>query len=160
MVRLVRAAGVALSLVVSLVASGCGSGTEAGTLDPAPSSGADADLGDLKLRNALIVVPEDGDGSGSLVLTIINDGDTEDILRAIELVAGEEAIEADLRPAAITLPAGGVTVIPTTPRPTASFGSELVPGSFVDVVLRFANAGFAELSLPVLYATGPYAATG
>ena len=67
------AASAALAIVLALGASGCAMLTYQATTEKyEPSDGVSADVGDLDLRNILIV-SEDGD-EGTLVMTVVNTG--------------------------------------------------------------------------------------
>lgn len=70
-----RLAGIALATGMALGLSGCGFVVPVATNDPyEPSDGVSAEVGDLVLRNILLVT-DDGE-TGSLVFTVINSGDS------------------------------------------------------------------------------------
>jgi hypothetical protein len=70
------AASAALAIVLALGASGCAMLTYQATTEKYdPSDGVSADVGDLDLRN-ILVVSEDG-VDGTLVMTIVNTGEDD-----------------------------------------------------------------------------------
>lgn len=70
------AASVALVSIVAALLAGCGYTTPIGTVpEYNPSDGINADLGELALRN-VIVISDDG-VDGNLLMVAINNGDTD-----------------------------------------------------------------------------------
>jgi len=101
------AASAALAIVLALGASGCAMLTYQATTEKYDASdGVSADIGDLDLRNILLV-SEDGD-EGTLVMTVVNTGEKDATLGVqvgegggdvteIEVEAGEtEGLDAEV----------------------------------------------------------------
>ena len=141
-----------LALVAGLAA--CSNGSEAGTLDPQSSTGTRVDVGDLRIRNAVIVASE---GGGLIVsMTVVNVGDTEDAITDLGVTGDGEPVEADLSPRSITLAPGTATVVPGETRPRIEVDLDLQAGRFAPVTVQFENAGLVELSLQVVTDGSPH----
>jgi len=133
----------------------CSNGVEAGTLDPPSATGVNYDLGDLRIRNAVVVAEENGGLTVSM--TVVNTGSSEDAVTDLTLTGEEEPVEADLSPRSITLAPGVATVIPGESRPSIEVDLDLQAGGYVPVTVQFENAGRAALSLPVITPSSPQA---
>lgn len=144
-----------LVLVAAAVLSACSVGVEAGTLNEAPITGARADAGLVKIRNALVIAPADDSGEATLSVTIVNDGTTEDTLLDVELTGSDGPVPVTLRPDTIDLAPETATRIPTDARPAAVIdAATLEAGTYTQATFSFANAGSVELSLLVVAPVG------
>lgn len=159
--RFVRFLAAPLAVLAAAVLSACSVGVEAGTLNEAPITGARADAGLIKIRNALVIAPAEDSGDATLSVTIVNDGTTEDALLGVELTGSDGPIPVTLRPGTIDLPPETATRIPTDVRPTAVVdASTLQPGTYTTATFSFANAGSVDLSLLVVAPVGWWAEVG
>jgi len=131
-----------LSLATVAALASCSAGVDAGTLDPQRLNGAHVDVGMMKIRNA-VVVGEDGEGE--LMMTIVNDGTTDDALTGVEV----EGAEVSLEPSTVDLPAETAVVFPGGEEETSvAVEGELAPGAYVTATFSFESAG--SRSVPVL----------
>lgn len=141
-----------VALVTTLV--GCSNGTEAGTLDPQSSTGARLDVGDLRIRNAVMVA---GDNGGLTVsMTVVNVGVTEDAITDLRVASDSDQVQGDLSPRSITLAPGTATVVPGEARPSIEIELDLPAGGFAPVTIQFESAGLVALSLPVINNLSPH----
>lgn len=146
-----------LALVVTALLASCSVGVEAGTLDPQHLSGAKGDAGQVKVRNTVIVVPDEVGDDYELVSTIVNDSSSADALVAVEVAGADGPVEFTLRPSSIELPAKTATIIPNGTRPTASLeDAELAAGSYVEATFSFESAGMLTMNLLVLSSTAVF----
>ncbi len=152
-------AAVPLALVAGVVLSACSVGVEAGTLNAGSLTQARADVGPIKIRNAIVVAPaEDGEGDAVLSVTIVNDGTTEDALVGLELGGSEGPVPVTLRPRSIDLPPETATTIPASSGLTAIADvSTLQVGTYTRATFSFANAGSVDLDLLVVAPVGWWA---
>lgn len=152
-----------LALVAGAVLTACSVGVEAGTLDAGSLTQARADVGQIKIRNAIVVAPaEEGDGSAVISVTIVNDGMTEDALVGLELSGADGAVPVTLSPRTIDLPPETATTIPgdagATAAATATADVATIEiGTYTTARFSFANAGSVELALLVVAPVGWWA---
>ncbi|MEZ5115970.1 MAG: hypothetical protein R2737_06860 [Candidatus Nanopelagicales bacterium] len=154
-VRRTAAVALALALVPSL--SGCFNGFEATTTvqnTMNTGNGVQAQVGDIKIENATLVLGPEGSTSATLVMRLVNAGDTED-----------ELVEVDIADNQAYITGGTVKVAPGA---SVGFGSEggqawvnaydteLAVSTYVPVSIVMANAGIADISVLVVPATGYY----
>lgn len=152
--------GLAAALLLAAPALGaCGAGKTALTATQrAAIDGAQADAGDLQLRNVYLEAPSgDSWASGSevaLALYVVNRSGTPDQLVAVE---GARLGTAALTPFPMQVPAGGrlatgkahtqgATISPTVLLTTTSV---LRPGQSVAMKFTFMRAGVVTLNVPV-----------
>lgn len=153
--RVAAVAALPLAVVAAAAVSACSVGAEAGTLNEAPITGARADAGLVKIRNALVVAPAEIGGDATLSVTIVNDGTTDDALVDVEIAGTAEPVAVTMRPSTIELPAETATRIPTGTRPSAVLDADtLAVGTYTRATFSFANAGSVELSLLVVAPVG------
>jgi hypothetical protein len=157
-VRKVAKASVAtLSISALLLLSGCGAGPDAQTrLSSQLTDGIEANIGDLRLVNVLLVAQPDG--SAVLVGTVVNNGMKSDRIGAITA----NSVDATLTPFAPALNIGEKAVfsgdsanaIAIFPELNAKIGDR-VPVEFtfsgsgklkVDLLVREKSAEFASVS--------------
>ncbi|QEO09365.1 hypothetical protein [Protaetiibacter larvae] len=141
-------AAIALSGALAIGLSGCNFVMEPETNQPYdPSDGVSLDLGDLALRNVLIVT-EDGE-TGELLGTAVNTTDAA-IPFTIQWRSGGEYHEVKLRAAA-----GGSTDFGWGDGDTVEFENLDTPaGGLLDAVVHIADDQ-AALQIPVLDASFP-----
>jgi hypothetical protein len=111
-----------------------------------PSDGVSANVGDLDLRNVL-VISDDGD-DGNLIMTAVNNGD-DDVELTVEY-GGREAQTIDIE-AGTTVTVGvddieGIDVL----EPVLLEGIDADPGSLLPVYFQYGSAEGIEVQVPVL----------
>jgi hypothetical protein len=153
-IRTARFAAAAVVLTLTLAA--CGEGMHPATLDDAPLDTAEATAGQLAVRGAIVVAPESGEGNGTLLATIVNNGSTEDALTGITLTNTSGDSKAILRPPRIALPVKQATRIPGDSQPVVMVTGTLTPGTYVTARMSFENAGSVDLTMLVVDPTGTY----
>jgi hypothetical protein len=156
-VRTRIASSLAAAVVTVLTLTGCGFVTPVATMDPYdPSDGVGADIGDLALRNILLIANDNREAT--LIMTVVNRADDDIVLN---LQYGD----ADVRVTeSITLPGGdtrtnvgddpGTTVVVSDPNKTIGalfpiyfeYGS--VPGEVVMVPVLDGSLPEYELYVP------------
>ncbi|MEN9742077.1 MAG: hypothetical protein RIR66_1033 [Actinomycetota bacterium] len=144
----------AVALASSLLVSGCAAGFDAQTNQQGNSgNGRTADVDNIQIRNAVIVVDEKNQETGTLVATIISKNES-DLLVGIEIdpaiTATGSAIELK-KDMAVAIGYNSDTSIPL-----ATIGAALTPGQFVDVNFVFGKNKSIKLSLLVVENTGYY----
>lgn len=146
---------IALALVSSLALSGCATGFSAGTNTQGNSgSGRTANVGNIQVRNAILVVDEKNPNDVSLVATLINNFDSVDTLTAIEILEPANNIVTQLE-----LPGNNVVSVGFNSAASLTFtttGAPLIAGQFVDVTLKFAKNDSVKFSLLIVENTGDY----
>jgi len=150
-----------LAGVTAVVTAGaltsCSVGVEAGTLDPQRLSGENADVGLIKIRNALVVAPADDGDSSELVATIVNDGPEDDALVGVELAGPDGPVEVSLDDTSLELRSETATAIPeSSDSPVTIDDIDLEPGTYVSATFSFETAGSATLRLLVLSSAAVY----
>jgi hypothetical protein len=144
---------VALFAAAATALTGCSAGFEATPIKRyAPSDGVDGDSGPIRVLNALVVAPENGN-TGVISMVVVNRGNKPDELVSIESDGGtvEYTGPRELAP-------GKPVVFGAGSNPSAIIRDlKRKPGQGITLKLVFANA--APLTLPtlVLPATGVYA---
>lgn len=156
--HVVVAAALTLALVSTL--SGCASGFNAGTsLQQASGNGANANLGDLQIRDITIVKVDDAT-TATLIGTIVNRGGEDDALTGVTLLepTGEVAIGG-------TAAVGGALPLPTLSATRIGYDNEhhvdisvftAAPTQYVTVELQFQRAGTVRMDVMAVPATGIY----
>ena len=146
--RTARRTGLFSAAALTLSAlTACGAGFGAQTLQPyQPAEGANGDSGDLAVRNVLVLA--DDAGKGELYATIVNQGNSDDQLTAIEVDPSEQGVEVTgMR--TFTLSAGdALTIPPPGGKPVVVTGAR--PGSNITLTLVFGKAAPLTTSVPVL----------
>jgi hypothetical protein len=156
---------VVTALFVGLTATGCAAGFNATTNQPyAPSNGSVAQIGNLRIRNVVIVQSADG-GLSELYATIVSiGGDADgngtvggtDVPPAPDSLTGISVTGA----ATATIPGGEITIPPGAAVVLGPSGSHVFLDSFTrkqgeiaTVTFSFATAGTVSLSALVMNAT-------
>lgn len=144
-VRALAATAVAASLLLGT--TGCGIFVESATLKPyAASDGVNIDVGELKLRNVLVITDESGDGS--LIGTIVNDADmAQSVNVELRNNDGSNGI----------LPAfPGNTILGVKDSTAVLFvGAGLEAGQYIDVYVQYGSYDGVLATVPVLDGTDP-----
>jgi len=143
----------AVATVLVALLSACGAGFDAtSTQTYAPSDGIQADSGDIRVLNALVVAREAG-SDGAVSATVVNRGDRRDRLTGATSPDGTVELSGTG-----DLPAGGSLTFGTGGDATATLrGLARNPGETITLELMFARAAPVRLDTVVLAATGDYA---
>ena len=143
--RVASVAVAALALGASI--SGCAAGFDATTSRSyAPSNGSVASVGDIRIRNVVLVQSVDGRLT-EVYATFVDNGNTADQVTGIRIAA---AGEVKLPNGPITVPAmGKVDLGPSGERVFAD-GLTLVLGHVYTITFSLAHAGEAHLSALVM----------
>ncbi|WP_353807234.1 hypothetical protein [Agromyces sp. SYSU T00194] len=145
-----HAASVALALGIALAGTGCSMITYQATTEPYDASdGVSADVGELDIRNAL-VVSEDGQ-DGNLLMTVVNNGD-DDVDLSVQYGSGSS------RSTEIVAIDGGATVVFGTgdfevedvTEPTLLSGIDTPPGDLLEVYFQYGGEPGVDALVPVL----------
>lgn len=144
---------VAGALLAGAVLTGCAAGFGATSAQSyAPADGVQAESGDLRALNVLVVADE-GATAGVLVMTVANDGARDDRLTAVETSGGRVALSGP-----VDLPAGSATAFGNDTEASATVtGLTADPGETIEVTLSFARATPITLRTVVVPAAGDYA---
>ena len=137
----------AVAAAALLTATGCGYVSPQATADEyAPSDGIQADLGDVKVRN-LMILAEDANSEGRVIGSVVNEGSEPATL----------SIDADGATAEVKVPAND-TVMLETSEPVMIDPAGAEPGLMVETKLQ-ADGQSSTQSVPVLDHTYPPYAT-
>ncbi len=145
----------AIALAGTLTLSGCALGFNAGTETQGNSgNGRTADVGAIQVRNATVIVDAKDKTRATLLATMINIGDTEDVLKSVEVdpaikVTSSEIKLIDKLPVSIGYNSDVKVLFTTT-------GSGFTAGKFIDVTFVFANNESIKMSLLVKENVGYY----
>jgi hypothetical protein len=138
--RLAASAVLAVGLVLG--ASGCSMLTYQATTEHYDASdGVSANVGDLDLRN-ILVVSEDGE-DGNLVLTVVNTGEDDAEL-------GVQVGEGGGEPLIIEVEAGATVSLGGDEEPLLLEGIDTQPGALVPIYFQYGTAEGIEKLVPVL----------
>lgn len=159
--RLVMAVGLTLFPLVTACAAGQNAVTRQ---EHSVHDGADADLGDLRVRNAHAAYPAGGTyaagGSVPIYLTVVNIGTTPDSLIGVASPSGPVVLVGSGTPSpapssagppvvpltAIPLPAGERTTVSLL---VAGISSDLRAGAVFDLTMQFDTAGSVTVGVAV-----------
>ncbi|RXZ67364.1 hypothetical protein [Agromyces albus] len=142
------AASAALALGLALGSSGCAMLTYQATTEAyTPSDGIAANIGDLDVRNVLIVSDDGVDGN--LIMTVVNTGE-EDVSLGLQFGDGDsETLEVEVE-------AGESLVLGSDDEePLLLEGIDTEPGSFLPVYFQYGDAEGVEKLVPVLDSSLP-----
>jgi hypothetical protein len=143
------AASVVLALAVALGASGCGLvAPQATTKHYDASDGISGNVGQVDVRNAMIIAGDKGGTVGNLVVTLVN---TDSKSHRVRISAGQEGST----PAYVTVEPGQVKELGRDPQ---SGGASTVlipqfdakPGALFPVYFQYGDATGLDLKVPVL----------
>lgn len=131
-----------LAATLLLGTAGCGIFVDAATLKPySASDGLNVDVGDLHLRNVLVVTDESGDAS--LVATLINNTTNVQYLT----VQFRTDIPVDLT---IVANEGLTKVGLADDNPAVATGTALKAGQYVDIYFQYGGQDGVTMAIPVL----------
>ncbi|TFB48876.1 hypothetical protein [Cryobacterium tagatosivorans] len=140
--RIVASAILATAILSGTV--GCGlMAPQATTIHYDASDGVSADVGEVSVRNAILI--SDGEDSANLVFTLVNHGDSSHIVGVQYTSGGDKVTEELTVEANSTLTLGGEAEEPLTLR-----GIDAQPGSLFPVFVQYGNETGAKLLVPVL----------
>ncbi|WP_127794096.1 DNA modification methylase [Agromyces sp. LHK192] len=142
------AASVALALGIVIGASGCSMLTYQATTEHYDASdGVPATVGDLELRN-ILVLTEAGDDRANIIFTVANTGD-DDATLTVEPVEGGEPVELEV-------PAMEQVVLGVGEQePLTIEGLQVDPGADTPIYFTAPGAEGVEVLVPVLDGTLP-----
>ncbi|MFM9136419.1 MAG: hypothetical protein ACKOT0_13465 [bacterium] len=158
--RAVRTAAVAaVCVATATLVAGCWNGTNAQTTQQATmnsGNGTQATLGPLRIENATVVLGEDG--TGSLIMSVFNNGETADNLAGATVNGLPAAIPegSELLPGGFRAYGYGVEGAPPAEFIVVA-GLDVPPSTYVPVTLSFVNAGAVEMSVLTVPPAGIYA---
>ncbi|MBF4461718.1 MULTISPECIES: hypothetical protein [unclassified Rathayibacter] len=137
------AASVVLAVGVALATAGCNLVAPQATLKSYdPSDGVGATIGDLAIRNAMII-SDDGE-LGALVVTVVNSGsETETLEVQYESTSGRTTSDVDVAP-------GRTEIGPEKTESVTMTGIDTIPGSLLRVYFQYGTQQGKELLVPVL----------
>ncbi|KZX21310.1 hypothetical protein ACH61_01586 [Rathayibacter tanaceti] len=137
------AASVVLAVGVALATAGCNLVAPQATRKIYdPSDGVGATIGDLAIRNAMII-SEDGE-QGTLVVSIVNSGSESQTLEVqYDSSSGRTSAEAELVP-------GRTEIGPDSSESVEMSDLDTVPGSLLPVYFQYGSEEGKELLVPVL----------
>jgi len=154
----IAAAAIALALATSL--TGCSSGFYAATgVQGASGNGANANVGDLQIRD-ITIVKADGSPQATIIGTIVNRGSADDALTSVRLIGtpGTATIGG-------TAAVGGALPLPQSSSTRIGYnaedhvdiaGLEATPTQYVEVELAFQRAGTIRMDVMAVPPTGFY----
>lgn len=153
--RLRRSAAVLAVAAALPVLSGCASNFGSQVQQPyTPGIGVYDSNGTAQGFNMVIVA--DGEGSGTLVATMLNEGDETDTLTGVGVeTEGDRTIEAQLEDP-VELPSEQLVQLHEEQAVTFS-GEDMRPGWFVQLTLEFENAEPIVRQVPIEPQSDPYA---
>lgn len=143
-----RAAGLAAVALALTAASGCHSSVPNPSIHIAPGDGVAVSVGDLDVRNLLVVVDAKG-STGSAAGTVVNPGSAATTVMVRTM---DEALQGTKGPE-VAVPAGGIARldgVPVTAVPAP-------PGAMVTLVLSTPASGDVQVLVPVVPLAGDYA---
>jgi len=161
--RRVAAACLATALAAGL--TGCGVGKDAGTItQQASGSGTNVTYNGIDLRQILLVAGPDGTASAVLIGTVVNTG-PDDVIQSVTImnppgstpyIGGTSTVNGT-----IPLAKNSSTRIGFNSEDHVDFHNISVPAtSYVDLEMRFANAGVIPVKAMVVPAIGNFAGIG
>jgi hypothetical protein len=147
------APAVALLACAAVLLTGCSSGREAvARREHAPADGVMANSGNIRVVNALVIAPEDGD-TGVITMTVANRGDRADQLTDVRTSDGTVDYTGSR-----DLPGGRALAFGADSNPSATVhGLRVRPGEILTMTLSFRDAEPIRLRTVVVPASGDYA---
>jgi hypothetical protein len=144
---------VILSAAVMLAVSGCAAGFNATTTEPySPADGVMGISGNVRVLNALVVVPVGG-STGVISMTVANDAHR--VERIISLTSNGGTVDWS---GPRVIPAGDAIRLGANTVPSATLtGLRVQPGDAVRLRIGFARTAPISIDTVVLPASGPYA---
>ncbi len=140
-----RLAPIALAAAVVLGATGCSMiSPQATQIEYAASDGINLNVGDLDVRNALIIADEDGE-DGNLVVAIVNTTSDSQTLQLEIHTTGAPITESIRVPANSTVSLGTADTDPLLLE-----GIDTMPGATLEVAFSASGSGAVLGTVPVL----------
>lgn len=155
-----RAATVlAVCLLAVLPTAGCYQGFDNTVNTQGPTgNGTDLIVGDMQVQDATLVTePGGASGTASLVMTLINDGDTPEALLA---VSTEPATSSSQQAPITVQPGQSVMVGGAASDQVQLTGLNVAPGSYAAVTFSFERSGSETRAVAVVPAVGYYEGYG
>jgi hypothetical protein len=145
-------AAVAACLVAVLPLAGCYQGFDGTVSTQSPSgNGTDFEVGELKVQDATLVTDPDDPTRASLIMTILNEGETDDALATASVSAVEGAITGPTAlPSGAVLPVG----LPGATTSVLVDGLTAKPGDFAELTMSFQAAGSTPEPIDVKVVVG------
>jgi hypothetical protein len=133
--------------------TGCAAGFNAQTSQGyAPADGVQADQGDIRVNDALVVVPDDG-STGVINITVVNRGSQPDRITDITSPSGSVELAGDT-----TLAPGQADIYTATSSPSALMTNVIAsPGQMITLKLDFERSAPLTIRTVVEPTTGDYA---
>jgi hypothetical protein len=152
-VRLSRLTLVGLTVLATVLLTGCGAGFNATAVQPyAASDGVEANSGDIRVINALVVASP-SITSGVISATIVNRGTHADTLTGISSPDGSVHFSGST-----ALTPGLATTLGADTQPSATItGLTRLAGESITLHLTFRRARPVTVTTVVVAAGGPYA---
>lgn len=141
------AASAALALGIALGASGCSMVTYQATTEPYDASdGVGLNVGDLHLRNVLVVSDDGVDGT--LVLTVVNSG-ADDVDLGVQVAGGDTRFIAVDAGSTVAFGVAAEDELDTVP-PLVLENIDTDPGALLPIYFQYGSAEGVEKQVPVL----------
>jgi hypothetical protein len=147
-VRARTASSIVLAALIAVGTSSCTFITpQASRISYFPSDGFDATVGDIEVRNAILLTSGEADAGASLVVTLVNGSETSQSVSFQHEATGggsdRETVAVDAEP--------GLTRFGAEDSETIVFESiEATPGSLAKVYIQYGDAEGVEMDVPVL----------
>ncbi|WP_317230338.1 hypothetical protein [Clavibacter sp. MX14-G9D] len=142
------ASSIVLAALIAVGTSSCTFITPQATqISYFPSDGFDATVGDIEVRNAILLTEGDSPSGASLVVTLVNNsGDSQRVAFQHELTEGSAERETRTVTAA-----PGLTAYGAEDSQRIVFDSvEPTPGSLTKIYIQYGDAEGVEMDVPVL----------
>ena len=137
----------AVAATLLLGTAGCGMFVPTATLKPySASDGLNVDVGDLALRNVMIITDESGDAS--LIGTAVNNTTNVQYLTA----QFRNATPLDLK---LVVPEGVTKFGIADDNAAVLRGTDLVPGQYVEIYFQYGGQDGVSMSIPVFDGENP-----
>jgi len=142
------AASVALALGIALAGTGCSMITYQATTEQYDASdGVSADLGELDLRN-ILVISEDGE-SGNLLMTVVNNG-ADDVELSVQYAGGGTTEIIPIDAGSLVVFGTGDAETEEQVEPTLLTGIDTIPGALMPIYFQYGGEPGVEVQVPVL----------
>lgn len=156
MARSLRSLAASLCVPLALTLTGCGFGAQ--TLQPyTPAEGVNTSVGQVQVRNVLVIADSTGQGLVSASLVTYADDTLTAVAGTPHKVDGSAGsplvVTATGLP--LTMPTNTLFVLTDAPLRIAVSSPDLKPGLLAEVTLTFAKAGQVKVVTPVLSSDEP-----
>lgn len=156
MARSLRSLAASLCVPLALGLTGCGFGAQ--TLQPyTPAEGVNTSVGQVMVRNVLVIADSTGQGLVSASLVSYADDTLTAVAGTPQKVDGSagSALVVTATGLPLAMPPNTLFVLTDAPTRIAVSSPDLKPGLLVDLTLTFATAGQVKVVAPVLSADEP-----